>query len=73
MFKAFSGVAKLHEKSILYAGNIESGIVADCSSKELLVGSYNLITSANMSSSNQEVNSCQEKDDLFTCVCNSDG
>ena len=25
---------------ILYVGNIESGIVADCSSKELLVGSY---------------------------------
>jgi len=40
----------------IISGNIESGIVADCTSKELL-----------------EANSCQEKDDFFTCVCNSDG
>jgi len=40
----------------IISGNIESGIVADCTSKEL-----------------QEANICQEKDDFFTCVCNSDG
>ena len=110
---------------ILVVGNIESGIVADCTSKELLV--INLIKQEhfkhiwkqicqifvteilfvkyllqknsllNICPRNtfcqifvaenffvkylsqkhfcqlQEANSCEEKDDLFTCVCNTDG
>ena len=77
------------------AGNTESGVVADCGSKELLVIAMMIMVNMkmmmmvrvkmilmlklmalnqfNVKIVSKETNSCHEKDDFFTCVCNSDG
>ena len=85
------------------AGNTESGVVADCGSKELLVIAMMIMVNMkmmimvdikmmmmvrlkvilmlklmalkkfNVKIASKETNSCHEKDDFFTCVCNADG